>query len=383
MKRNLPSFLDLYRTLIATPSVSATDSDQDQSNAPLIHTLADWLETCGFQTEISAVPHSRNKLNLVARLGEGDGGLLLAGHTDTVPFDADQWHTDPFTLTERDDKLYGLGTADMKGFFAFVLEAVRELDRGTLRRPLTLLATADEEITMAGARHFAETTTLRPDCAIIGEPTSLRPIRAHKGHVSEAIRVTGKSGHSSDPARGINAIEIMHAVIGQLLKLRDTLKTHYHHVDFVIPYPTMNLGHIHGGDAVNRICACCELHLDIRPLPGLQLDTLRAMLTEALAPLSAQWPDRIALTTLHAPIPGYECAADHPFVQTTETLIGARAETVNYCTEAPFIQTVCPTLILGPGSIEQAHQPDEYLAMSMIKPGLAQLRSVIRHFCGH
>lgn len=139
---------------------------------------------------------------------------------------------------------------------------------------------------MAGARYFAETTALRPDCAIIGEPTSLQPVRAHKGHISNAIRIQGQSGHSSDPARGVNAIELMHDAIGHILQLRDNLKERYHYEAFTVPYPTLNLGHIHGGDASNRICACCELHMDIRPLPGMTLNELNGLLNDALAPVS-------------------------------------------------------------------------------------------------
>lgn len=161
---------------------------------------------------------------MLASTGHGAGGLLLAGHTDTVPFDDGRWTRDPFTLTEHDNKLYGLGTADMKGFFAFILDALRDVDVSKLKKPLYILATADEETSMAGARYFAETTQLRPDCAIIGEPTSLQPVRAHKGHISTAVRVLGQSGHSSDPARGVNAIELMHDAIGRIMQLRDDLK---------------------------------------------------------------------------------------------------------------------------------------------------------------
>ncbi|MDN6089747.1 MAG: acetylornithine deacetylase, partial [Enterobacterales bacterium] len=216
----LPPFIELYRALIATPSISATDSALDQSNETLINLLAGWFSDLGFRVEVQAVPHTRNKFNLLASYGEGSGGLMLAGHTDTVPFDDGRWTRDPFTLTEHDNKLYGLGTADMKGFFAFILDTLRDVDLSQLSKPLYILATADEETTMAGARYFAATTHLRPDCAIIGEPTSLKPVRAHKGHLSEAIRITGQSGHSSDPSRGVNAIELMHDSIGHLLTLR-------------------------------------------------------------------------------------------------------------------------------------------------------------------
>ncbi|MBN6230192.1 acetylornithine deacetylase, partial [Escherichia coli] len=234
MKNNLPPFIEIYRALIATPSISATEEALDQSNESLINFLAGWFRDLGFNVEVQPVPDTRHKFNLLASTGHGAGGLLLAGHTDTVPFDDGRWTRDPFTLTEHDNKLYGLGTADMKGFFAFILDALRDVDVTTLKKPLYILATADEETSMAGARYFAETTQLRPDCAIIGEPTSLQPIRAHKGHMSNAIRIQGQSGHSSDPARGVNAIELMHDAIGRIMQLRDLLKERYHFEAFTV-----------------------------------------------------------------------------------------------------------------------------------------------------
>lgn len=383
MKTKLPPFIEIYRQLIATPSISATDSALDQSNETLINLLAGWFRDIGFSVEVQPVPGTRNKFNMLAKSGQGAGGLLLAGHTDTVPFDDGRWTRDPFTLSEHDNKLYGLGTADMKGFFAFILETLRDIDVSALKKPLYILATADEETTMAGAKFFSETTSLRPDCAIIGEPTSLKPVRAHKGHISNVIRIQGQSGHSSDPGRGVNAIELMHESITQLMELRNTLKTRYYHDGFAIPYPTMNFGHISGGDAANRICACCELHMDIRPLPGLTLSDLDGLLNEALAPVSARWPGRLTVGELHPPIPGYECPREHQLVQVVEKLLGTETEVVNYCTEAPFIQQICPTLVLGPGSIDQAHQPDEFIDTAFIKPTRELIAQVVHHFCHH
>nr|WP_113867949.1 acetylornithine deacetylase [Brenneria salicis]NMN90098.1 acetylornithine deacetylase [Brenneria salicis ATCC 15712 = DSM 30166]RBP60483.1 acetylornithine deacetylase [Brenneria salicis ATCC 15712 = DSM 30166]RLM30107.1 acetylornithine deacetylase [Brenneria salicis ATCC 15712 = DSM 30166] len=381
MKMNLPPFIELYRALIATPSISATDSALDQSNQALINLLAGWFGDLGFHVEVQPVPGTQHKFNMLARIGEGKGGLLLAGHTDTVPFDDGRWTRDPFTLTEQDNKLYGLGAADMKGFFAFILDTLRDIDATKLTRPLYILATADEETTMAGAKYFSQSTHIRPDCAIIGEPTSLQPVRAHKGHMSSAIRIQGQSGHSSDPSRGVNAIELMHEAIAHLLVLRNTLQDRYHNAAFNIPYPTMNLGHIHGGDAANRICACCELHMDIRPLPGLKLNDLNGLLAETLVPVSQRWPGRLTISELHPPIPGYECPIDHRLVSVVEKLLGIKTEVVNYCTEAPFLQELCPTLVLGPGSIDQAHQPDEYIDTAFITPTRNLIAQLVRHFC--
>lgn len=374
-------FLTRYQKLIEIPTISSLNAEFDLSNKALIELLASWLADLGFQCEVLAVEGSRNKYNLLATIGDGEGGLLLAGHTDTVPFDEGKWTFDPFKLTEQNGKLYGLGTADMKGFFAFVVEAVSQLDLSKLRKPLRILATADEETTMLGARTFAQQTHIRPDCAIIGEPTSMKPIRAHKGHLGEAVRITGRSGHSSDPSKGINAIELMHQATSQLMTMRDKLREKYRNDLFQVPYPTMNFGNIHGGDAINRICACCELQLDIRPLPNLALADLRDLMKEHLAPLIEQYGDLVEIRQLHAGIPGYECEHSAQIVQVVEKLLGEQCEAVNYCTEAPFIQQLCPTLVLGAGSIEQAHQPDEFVDTRYIKPMNDLLTKLILHFC--
>ncbi|EGR2432596.1 TPA: acetylornithine deacetylase [Vibrio cholerae] len=375
----LPSFLEVYEGLISTSSISSTDARWDEGNEQVIAKLADWLSALGFSIQIEQV--APNKQNLIAKLGSGEGGLLLAGHSDTVPFDEGRWNYNPHALTQANNRFYGLGTADMKGFFAFIYEAVKNVDWSKQTKPLYVLATCDEETTMLGARHFTENAPFKPDYCIIGEPTSLVPIRAHKGHVANAIRVTGKSGHSSNPALGVNAIEIMHEVLFALMQLRDRLIKEYHHPGFEIPTPTLNLGHIHGGDSPNRICGCCELHYDVRPLPGISLDGLDNLMRDALREVQQKWPGRIELLPLHDPIPGYECAHDHPFIHGISEICEQEAQTVNYCTEAPFLQQICPTLVLGPGSIDQAHQPDEFLAFEFIDPTVRVLSRAMQKYC--
>ncbi|CSB48903.1 acetylornithine deacetylase [Vibrio cholerae] len=375
----LPNFLEVYEGLISTSSISSTDARWDEGNEQVIAKLADWLSALGFSIQIEQV--APNKQNLIAKLGSGEGGLLLAGHSDTVPFDEGRWNYNPHALTQANNRFYGLGTADMKGFFAFIYEAVKNVDWSKQTKPLYVLATCDEETTMLGARHFTENAPFKPDYCIIGEPTSLVPIRAHKGHVANAIRVTGKSGHSSNPALGVNAIEIMHEVLFALMQLRDRLIKEYHHPGFEIPTPTLNLGHIHGGDSPNRICGCCELHYDVRPLPGISLDGLDNLMRDALREVQQKWPGRIELVPLHDPIPGYECAHDHPFIHGISEICEQEAQTVNYCTEAPFLQQICPTLVLGPGSIDQAHQPDEFLAFEFIDPTVRVLSRAMQKYC--
>lgn len=376
------NLLDMYRNIIALPSISSTESSWDQSNEQVIRLLADWFSQLGFAVEVTELPDLPGKFNLLATKGEGDGGLLLAGHTDTVPFDPGRWTKDPFKLTEEGNRLYGLGTIDMKGFFAFIVEALKDLDLSKLTKPIRILATADEETTMAGARAIASAMAIKPDYAVIGEPTGLVPVMMHKGHMSEAIRITGKSGHSSDPANGVNALEIMHQVMGRLLDLQRQLKENYGNHHFKVPQPTLNLGHINGGDSPNRICACCELHFDMRPIPGVGPDELLGLLHHALEPIKEQYPKALELTHLHEPIPPYGTDPDGELVRAAESISGNKAEAVNYCTEAPFInQLGCQTIVLGPGHIAQAHQPDEYLDLSFVKPTVDILQQLVSRFC--
>ncbi len=214
MSHSQKRLIEQLRQLVGTSSISSTDPRWDQGNRAVIDLLANWLADMGFQVEIQPVTPRGDKANLIATLGSGPGGLVLAGHTDTVPFDEGRWHSDPLGLTERDNRLYGLGSADMKGFFPLAIAAASAFSAASLKQPLILLATADEESSMQGARQLAAAGRPRGRAAIIGEPTSLVPVRMHKGIMMEAVRVTGRAGHSSNPELGNSALEGMHAVIG-------------------------------------------------------------------------------------------------------------------------------------------------------------------------
>ncbi len=382
MMKNFPDIKQSFCELIATPSISALEAELDMSNQGVVTLLSQWLSDLGFECQIQAVADTRGKHNLLAKIGQGRGGLLLAGHTDTVPFDEGRWSQDPFTLTEKDNRWYGLGTCDMKGFFALVIEAVRQMPTQDFVRPLYILASADEETTMNGAKAFAQSKAIAPEYALIGEPTGLKPVYMHKGHLAQGIRITGRSGHSSDPDKGLNAIEIMHQVIGQLLKLKQHLADNYREEAFSVPYPTMNFGHIHGGDAANRICGCCDLHLDIRPLPGLPLEVLEQLLIQYLAELSQRYPGAIKISQLYPGSQPFAGQADNQWSQLVAQLSNTAPEVVNYATEAPYIQQLgCQTLVWGPGSIEQAHQPDEYLDTAYINKTVDLLKQLIYQAC--
>ena len=374
--------MDMIGALIATPSVSSVDPELDQQNRPVIDLLANWLADTGFRVEVLPLPGKPGKANLVATLGNGTGGLVLSGHTDTVPFDDGKWQHDPFSLTEADNRLYGLGTSDMKAFLALAIEASRELRAEDLKQPLILLATADEETSMSGARALVDTHALQARHAIIGEPTGLRPVRMHKGILMEAIHLQGRSGHSSDPSLGNSALEAMHTVISALLDWRRELQANNHNPMFAVPVPTLNLGHIHGGDNPNRICPECELHIDLRPLPGMDISELREELRARVLGALTDTGIQTHFTALFEGIPAMSTPADAEIVALTEQLTGHPAEAVAFATEGPYLgQLGISTVILGPGDIDQAHQPDEYLALERINPTLEILQQVVNSVC--
>ncbi|MEL7936226.1 MULTISPECIES: acetylornithine deacetylase [Pseudomonas] len=376
----LPSLKDRFAQLLALPSVSCTQAALDQSNRPVVELLATWLGDLGFACELQEI--APGKFNLLASLGSGPGGLVLAGHTDTVPYDASLWKSDPLRLDERDGRWYGLGSCDMKGFFAIAIEALLPLLEKPLRQPLLILATCDEESSMAGARALAEAGRPLGRAAVIGEPTGLRPIRLHKGVMMERIDILGQSGHSSDPSLGHSALEAMHAAIGELLALRAQWQKEFNNPQFGVPQPTLNLGCIHGGDNPNRICGQCALEFDLRPLPGMDPQALRRAIGERLQPVAERFSVRLDYQPLFPAVPPFEQAADSELVRLAERLSGHSAEAVAFGTEAPYLQQLgCETLVLGPGDIACAHQPDEHLELARIPPTVELLRGLIQHYC--
>ena len=235
---------------------------------------------------------------------------------------------------------------------------------------------------MNGARALAAAGRPKARAAIIGEPTSLVPVRMHKGIMMEAVRISGRAGHSSNPALGNSALEGMHAVMGDLMAFRAEMAERYSNPLFEVAYPTLNLGCIHGGDSPNRICGRSELHFDLRMTPGGSNDEVREDIRRRLALIGEQRGLGIELQPLIPDVSPFEEPASSELVQLAETLTGHNAIAVAFATEASFLQQLgMQTIVMGPGSIDQAHQPDEFLPLDQVPPCIDLLEQFIRHYC--
>ncbi len=380
-KMPLPTFAERLREIVSLNSISSEEPELDQSNESVIRCLERWLRELGFDVTLIKVKEKPLKYDLLARLGEGDGGLLLSGHTDTVPADPASWKSAPLSLTETEDRYTGLGSIDMKGFFAFAADAAASFSGKKLREPLYILATSDEETTMNGAKAFMEQASIRPRAVIIGEPTSLTPVYKHKGYMAFRVIAHGRRAHSSNPAEGINAIEIMHRAIAGIMKFRNSLKK-FRSSDFKVPEPTLNIGIIRGGDSPNSVPDTCVMQFDVRPTELTPVDFIEKEVRKAIAQSAGEYSGSIEIEDLYPPLPAFGGGKDQPVVRKLAELSGNEPVTVGYATEAGLLSALTQnTVVFGAGNISNAHQPDEYLLKKEIEPMSRILREIISLIC--
>ncbi len=381
----LPPLEQMIRRLVATPSVSSLQPALDQGNGAVCALLADWLEPLGFRVELKPVPGMPGKLNLVARAGAGDGenGLVVAGHTDTVPFDAARWQLDPFAGEVREGRLYGLGSADMKSFLAVALHAAARVDVRKLARPLVILGTADEESGMGGARALVAEGERLGARVLVGEPTGLKPINRHKGVLMERVRITGRSGHASDPAAGLNAIDGAMAAITAMHDFVDRLAEKLPDLGFPVPGPTLNVGAIRGGDNPNRICASCELDVDLRLVPGMTTASARQGLRTGITRMLEGSGFELEFVALFEGVDPLAPHGEHALADACEHVAGHACGAVNFGTEGPLFQQLdMEVVICGPGEIAVAHQPDESIELAQAARAVDMVEALVRRFCG-
>ncbi|HEX8492291.1 MAG TPA: acetylornithine deacetylase [Pyrinomonadaceae bacterium] len=365
--------------LVAIDSVSA------RTNVSMIDYLATRVERASFRVRRFPYTDERGveKVNMVATLGpgasEGLVELALVGHTDTVPYDAN-W-TEALRLTEREGKLYGRGACDTKGFIAAALTAAENSNLSALRRPLALVFTADEEVGCLGAKRLADEKVLSARYSIVGEPTSLQPMRAGKGYCLAEVTLRGREAHSAYPSLGASAVFRAARLVSRIEKLSVELQAQQV-AAFDPPYTTLNVGLINGGSAKNIIAGECRFTLEWRPVPGQAagyvLDLLERAIEEERA-IDADYDCEVKVIRLDN---GMETAADSPLVRMLEEATGKLSGTIAFGTEAPQMAEMgAQAVVLGPGNIRVAHRTEEFVPVEELRACVRVLSSAIEHFC--
>ena len=379
----LPRTEALLARLIACPTVSS------DSNMEMMALMADHLEHFGARVELFSDSTGR-KANLFATLGPDiPGGVVLSGHSDVVPVTDQIWSSDPFTLTERDDHLYGRGSCDMKGFIAAALALAEPVSQTPLRRPLHLCFTHDEEVGCLGARALVPELQRRgyaPRMALVGEPTGMRLIEGHKGCCEYTTRFTGLEGHGSDPDAGVNAVLYALRYTQRLMDLAEAPKTRAPADSrFTPPWTTVNVGRLAGGVAHNVIPGRAELDWEMRPVqPGdaeYMREALAHYVTHDLLPaMRAVHPGADITTEVIGEVAGLMPMPDNEARDLISRLTGSNtADVVPFGTEAGLFQDMGMSVVVcGPGEIAQAHKPDEFVTRSQLAQCLGLLEGVAR-----
>jgi acetylornithine deacetylase len=363
------------------------DTTSHLSNLEIVAYIREYLAGHGVASTL--VPHeSEPKASLFATIGpSGGGGVALSAHTDVVPVEGQDWSTDPFSLAEKDGRLYGRGACDMKGFLAATLAMVPDFAAASLARPIHLAYSYDEEVGCIGVRPMAARLGLdlpRPDIVVVGEPTEMRPVDAHKSIFAYETVVTGHETHSSVLDKGVNAIVYGARMVAALGDLNDRLKAAGDPSGRFVPsWSTVHVGEIHGGTALNIVPRKCRIHWEIRGLPDddppAHTASLDAFAAETLvAEMRAVAPEAGIETRELANIFPLRPEPGSPAETLVKRLTRSNATgAVSYGTEAGVFQRHgIPTVVCGPGSIEQAHKPDEWLAVSELEKCLGFLAAL-------
>lgn len=362
------------------------DSVSSRSNAEIVRLLSSRCEAMGLN--VKRFPYADEngveKINMVALAGADFSDatsveLALVGHTDTVPYDPN-W-TEATTLIEREGNLVARGACDTKGFIAAALAATEGIDLKLLRKPLALIFTADEEVGLMGAKRLADTRPLRARYSIVGEPTSLQPMRAGKGYCLAEIIVRGREGHSAYPALGASAIFRAARVIVRIEQIAEDLKAGRHE-SFDPPYTTLNIGVIRGGTAKNVIAGECRFTLEWRPIPGQPSNGPLDLLQMALEEEKKLDPGFECEVIASRADSGFEVPADSGIVQLLERLSGKKAGTVAFGTEAAqMIELGADAVVMGPGNIRVAHQTGEFVPIDELDRCVGILTQAIEFSC--
>ena len=354
----------------------AFDTTSRNSNLDLIEDARGVLDGLGFVTRLT-FDEERTKANLWSTIGPADrSGIVLSGHTDVVPVDGQDWASEPFRVDRRDGRLYGRGTADMKGFIAVLMAHAARMAETNLRTPLTFALSFDEEVGCTGVKHMIADlhNVPTPLAVIVGEPTSMGIVGGHKGGQGYTLRITGVDGHSSDPDAGASAIVAAARIIGHLERMQERFRTEADPANgFTPPFTTVNVGRIEGGVAHNIIPLHCDVLVSFRNTPDVDLrtvaDEMSAFIRDEIEPdLKRVSPGAGVEIEPGHDLPALAPDEDSPAERLLRHLTGLNESgRVSYGTEAARFQAVgVPAVVFGPGSIDQAHRPDEWVAIDQI-----------------
>jgi len=386
--------LELFSKLVAF------DTSSEKSNLDAVDFLADYLVNKGFRIELVR-NDDEDKANLIAEIGPYGDGLMLCGHLDTLP-PGQGWTKPPFELTREDGRFYGRGTTDMKCFIAQVVKAAEEFAESELKKRMMLAFTYEEEVGCHGAKKLVgfwdEQNAPKPEFALIGEPTSFRVCRMHKGYSRLRLLFRGIPGHSSRPDCAVSAIEYATRAVEGIGRLRKTLEEKTHETASYFkeyPYTSIGAGTIKGGEATNQVPGRCEISLDYRSMPGEStrelLGTITQMVREGLEPAMV---DEAKRKGLDESLVGIDILEDS-FAEPMHTPEGTELEklllelspwpevgaTFYYTDGGIFSRHGVSSLIFGPGSIDQAHKPDEFITEEQFVAGVPLLKKVIEKYC--
>ncbi|OED39150.1 acetylornithine deacetylase (ArgE) [Chromatiales bacterium (ex Bugula neritina AB1)] len=362
----------LLEKLLSFPTISR------DSNLALIEFIQSYLQSYGISSQLIH-NDEQTKANLYAVIGpRNKSGVMLSGHTDVVPVSGQIWSHDPFTMREEDGLLYGRGSADMKGFIACALAMVAAIDTDRLITPLHLAFSYDEEVGCIGVRRLLDMlshSAVKPKFCIVGEPTCMQPVVAHKGKTAGRVCCTGVECHSSLAPQGLNAIYLATDMITAFREIQEKIILQGCHDDeYDVTHTTVHVGVIEGGTALNIVPNHCEFKFEIRHLPEDQPEEFVAELRQRAATIVAghqqEFPAANITVTIDNSYPALSTPTDSEVVQFVTELSGAnRTGKVTFGTEGGLFseQLNIPTIVMGPGNIQQAHKPDEYIALSEIQ----------------
>jgi acetylornithine deacetylase len=367
----------------------AFDTTSRDSNLNLITFVEDYAKAHGL-TPLRIPNAEGTKANLLISLGPNEpGGIILSGHTDVVPIDGQPWDTDPFKAVEKHGKLYGRGTSDMKSFSAVILALLPEFQKRRLKTPIHIALSYDEEVGCLGVRPMIADIVKslpRPALAIIGEPTDMKVVNAHKGIRSFRTTVTGREAHSSQTDKGVNAVMVAAELIVHLSRLADDMRRRGDPSGrFDPPYTTVQAATIEGGTALNILARHCTFQWEFRYLPGTSQDDIAerfvAHTTEMLTHLRKIAPEADIVTNPRAHVPALTPQHACPAEALAKQLTGRNAsEAVAYGTEAGLFQEAgIPAVVCGPGNILQAHKPNEFIEVAQVDACTAFMRKLIDH----